>query len=154
MAAAPRLATAADVPVLAALYAGCARRLGPLVYTPAQVQAWASFGQDGPAFRDYVLGAQTWIVADEAGPLGFCGIDVAGEVRSLYVRAERTRQGIGGALLAHALAQAQAAGCLRFAAWATPFSRPVFERAAFRLVEVRREPFQGVEFERYRLGRG
>ena len=38
-----------------------------------------------------------------------------------------------------------------FEAWATPFSRPVFERAGFALAGVVSEPYQGVEFERYRM---
>lgn len=149
-----RLATAADVPALAALYAGVARALGPAVYTPAQVDAWVRFGADTPAFRDYVLGARTWVVADDAGQaLAFCGIDGGGEVRSLYVRAGHTRRGLGRSLLAHALHDAEARGQRRFAAWATPFSHPVFERAGFRLVARVMQDFQGVSFERLRLER-
>ena len=144
-----RRAVAADVPALAALYAHCARTLGPQVYTPAQVAAWVGFGVDGPAFRDYVLGATTWI-SGQGEPDGFCGIDGQGEVRSLYVHPERTRQGLGSALLAHAMAQA---GCADLTAWATPFSKPVFERAGFRLERVVREPYQGVMFDRYRMRR-
>jgi putative acetyltransferase len=147
-----RLAAAADVPALAGLYADTARAMGPRVYTREQVAAWASFGVAGAAFAQYVLGAQTWIAeGDDQTALGFCGIDAVGEVRSLYVRAELTRRGLGGALLAHALAQARQHGLATFATWATPFSVPVFERAGFRLVERVRAPYQGVEFERYRM---
>lgn len=147
-----RPATPADVPALAALYADCARTLGPQVYTPDQVAAWISFGADTPAFRDYVLGAATWVLDDLPGglPQGFCGIDDAGEVHSLYVAAPRTRQGLGSMLLAHAMA---AHGGARFSAWATPFSRPVFGRAGFRLDRVVAEPYQGVMFDRFRMAR-
>lgn len=144
-----RRATPADIPALAALYARTARMLGPQVYAPAQVAAWVSFGTDSPAFRDYILGARTWIDGDP--PQAFCGIDAAGEVRSLYVRAELTRRGLGTRLLAHALAQARAGGTQVFHAWATPFSRPVFERAGFVLERIAREPYQGVVFDRYRM---
>jgi putative acetyltransferase len=144
-----RLATAADVPALAALYAAAAQVMGPLVYSPAQVAAWASFGVDGPAFRDYILSADTWIAGSP--PLGFCGIDAQGEVHSLYVAPGHTRQGLGSRLLAHAMAQAHARGVTRFSAWATPFSRPVFQRAGLQLVQTVTEPYQGVLFERYRL---
>lgn len=156
MVPAPRRATAADLPALAAIYADCARTLGPFVYTPAQVAAWASFGADTPAFRDYILGATTWIADDAAGgaPLGFCGIDDGGEVRSLYVRPDRTRGGLGSALLAHALDAMRARGVQHFAAWATPFSRPVFARAGLVLVRTVVEDFQGVAFERYRVEGG
>jgi putative acetyltransferase len=147
-----RRAAVADVPALAALYAEAARVLGPQVYTPAQVAAWQSFGADTPAFRAYVLDAETWIDGDP--PRGFCGIDAHGEVHSLYVRAELNRQGLGTRLLAYAMTQARARGVRRFGAWATPFSRPVFERAGLRLVRTVTEPYQGVLFERYRVEGG
>lgn len=150
-----RRATAADVLPLAALYRDTALALGPQVYTPAQVAAWARSTDDAERFARYILDATTWIADDEAGPAGFCGVAVhgcVGEVHSLYVRAALTRQGLGSRLLAHALAQARAAGARRFEAWATPFSKPVFERAGFQLERIVAEPYQGVVFERFRMG--
>jgi len=150
-----RQATEADVPRLAALYAETARALGGWCYSPAQVQSWARFAEDMAAFREYVMGATTW-VAQRAGSealLGFCGIDADGEVRSFYVQAGCTRRGLGTALLGHAMAVAEQRGLRRLGAWATPFSRPVFERAGFVLTRVVTEPFQGVMFDRYRMER-
>lgn len=158
-----RRATAADLPALAALYAESARRLGPQVYSPEQVAAWARFAADEAAFRRYVLGAETWLAetAGDVRPCGFCGVGAGdpaeprlGEVHSLYVRADLSRRGLGTQLLAHALAQARSRGIGRFGAWATPFSRPLFERAGLHLVATVREPFQGVLFERYRVETG
>jgi L-amino acid N-acyltransferase YncA len=154
-----RPATAADLPALAALYAAAAARLGPQVYTPAQVAAWAAMPQDEAGFRHYVLGHDTWIAegADDGAALGFCGVDFAGELRelhSLYVHPSATRQGLGGEMLRRALARAQAGGARRFAAWVTPFSRPLFLRAGFAWTRTVVEPFAGVVFERYRVERG
>jgi putative acetyltransferase len=152
-----RRAASADVPALAALYRDTALALGPQVYTPAQVAAWARSTDDAERFARYILDATTWIADDQAGPAGFCGVavhDGVGEVHSLYVRAALTRQGLGTALLAHAQVQARTAGARRFEAWATPFSKSVFERAAFRLERVVAEPYQGVLFERYRMAQG
>ena len=154
--AAPRLrrATAADVPALAALYANTARHLGPSCYAPEQVEAWAHFGADTPAFRDYVLNADTWLAEDGRGALlGFCGVSDSGEVHSLYVRSDLTRQGLGSRLLADALQRGAARGITHFQAWATPFSRPVFLRAGFVLAQVVQAEFEGVMFERYRVER-
>jgi putative acetyltransferase len=155
-----RLAVPQDVPALAALYALCARTLGPLVYTPEQVAAWQSFGADTAAFADYVLGAATWVMPPQApgdpadaGPWAFCGVNAQGEVKSLYVRPDQARRGLGSALLAHAIDHARQLGMRRFSAWATPLSRPVFERAGFVLTGVSREPYQGVLFDRFRLQR-
>lgn len=149
-----RRAAAADVPALAALYAAAATQLGPRVYGAEQVRVWQSFGRDTPAFRDYVLGAETWLADSAAGPAGFAGCDAAGEVRSLYVHPSLARRGLGSALLAQVLARAQESGLARLQAWATPLSRPLFERAGFTLAEVRCEPYQGVVFERLRMTRG
>jgi GNAT superfamily N-acetyltransferase len=148
-----RLVGAGELAALAALYADCARLLGPQVYTPSQVAAWEAFPDDEAVFRDYILGAATWGLYDDAtGALeGFCGIDATGEVRSLYVRPDLTRQGFGTRMLTHALANAREAGQSRFTAWATPFSLPVFDRTGLRLVGTVREPFCGVSFERYRV---
>lgn len=146
-----RLATPQDVPRLAALYAETARRHGAWCYSPEQVNAWAGFGADTPDFRDYLLGARTWVAEHDGRPLGFCGIDADGEVRSLYVQADHLRRGLGSALLAHALQQARAHGLEHFEAWATPFSVPVFRRAGFRLQRTVEQAWKGVVFERYRM---
>ncbi|HET9820336.1 MAG TPA: GNAT family N-acetyltransferase [Burkholderiaceae bacterium] len=152
-----RLATAVDVPALAALYRETALVLGPQVYSPEQVQAWARSPDDTAAFTRYILDADTWIdEGDDGRPRAFCGIARhagAGEVHSLYVRADLTRQGLGSGLLRHALDEARSRGAARFEAWATPFSRAVFERERFVLTRAVTEPYQGVLFERYRMAR-
>ena len=153
-----RRAEGDDVFTLAALYRDAALRLGPLVYTPEQVRAWASFADDEAAFRKYVLEADTWI-AERPGDgraLGFCGVSPDGELRelhSLYVTPARTRQGLGSEMLRRTLERAAGDGASRFAAWATPFSRPVFEAAGFALTQTVTAPFAGVVFERYRVQR-
>ncbi|MDP2005451.1 MAG: GNAT family N-acetyltransferase [Rubrivivax sp.] len=153
-----RRATAADVPTLAAIYADAARTLGGWCYTPEQVAAWSAFGADTPAFRDYVLGARTWVALAGNGPqdgsaalLGFCGIDAEGHVHSLYVRADHNRRGLGTALLAHAMADARERGLCHFSAWCTPFSEPVFARAGLVVLERPTAEFEGVRFQRCRM---
>jgi hypothetical protein len=49
------------------------------------------------------------------------------------------------------MAQARLRGASRFEAWATPFSRPLFERAGFDLERVVSEPYQGALFDRLRM---
>jgi hypothetical protein len=57
-------------------------------------------------------------------------------------------------MLHRTLQRAHAEGATRFAAWVTPFSRPVFLAAGFALTQTVRAPFAGVEFERYRVELG
>ena len=153
-----RRAAGADLHEVAALYRDAALRLGPLVYTPDQAHAWASFANDAPAFRAYVLDNDTWIAQrpGDGRTLGFCGVrthDGLAEVHSLYVTPPMTRRGLGTEMLGRTLERTRAAGAARFAAWATPFSRPVFEAAGFVLVRTVSEPFGGTLFERYRVER-
>ena len=153
-----RRATPDDVWILAALYRDAALRLGPLVYTPEQVRAWASFADDDAGFGKYILENDTWIAgrSGDGRALGFCGVDRAGEARevhSLYVTPGRTRQGIGGEMLRRTLDRAMAEGATRFAAWATPFSRPVFQAAGFVETRTVTAPFAGTLFQRHRLER-
>ena len=154
-----RRASADDVFTLAALYRDAALRQGPLVYTAEQARAWASSADDEPAFRNYVLHADTWI-AERPGDgraLGFCGVGTEGDVRevhSLYVAPNCTRRGLGTEMLRRTLERASAEGATRLAAWATPFSRPVFLAAGFALTQTVEAPFAGVMFERYRVERG
>jgi putative acetyltransferase len=149
-----RRACADDVPALAVLYRDAVLALAPQACTQEQVEAWAGFGADTPAFREFVLGAHTWIAEAGGEPVGFCGIDDTGEVRSLYVRAGMTRRGIGTALLAHAIDDATVLRRISvFRAWASVFSRPVFERQRFRLVDVVESVHAGVVFERARVER-
>jgi GNAT superfamily N-acetyltransferase len=153
-----RAAAEADLSALAALYRDAACAFGPLVYTPAQVAAWMRAPDDAPAFRAWVLEADTELACDaHDAPLGFCGIDETGHVHSLYVRADLGRRGIGTALLERALGRAleraPRTGVTQFDAWVTPISRPLFLRLGFRLTETVQAPFQGVMFERYRVTR-
>lgn len=147
-----RRATAADVPALAALYRHTALALGPWCYSAEQVAAWAHFAEQHDAFSRYVLDAETWVAVGEQGDaIGFSGATRSGEIHSLYVRHDLVRQGLGTQLLTHVLEQGRWQSVQRFAAWATPFSRPVFQRAGFRLAETVQGAFEGVMFERYRV---
>jgi N-acetylglutamate synthase-like GNAT family acetyltransferase len=144
--------------VLAALYRDAARQLGPLVYTPGQVRAWASFADDSATFGPYILDADTWVAerVEDGLVLGFCGVAPAGplrELHSLYVKPSQGRQGLGSEMLRRTLARAESAGAERFSAWVTPLSRPLFLAAGFAWTRTVVEPFAGTLFERYRLER-
>jgi putative acetyltransferase len=56
-------------------------------------------------------------------------------------------------MLARTLARARDAGATRFAAWVTPFSRPLFLAAGFVLTQTVQAPFAGAMFQRHRVER-
>ena len=148
-----RVATEPDVPALAALYAAAARAAGPAVYSPEQVDTWAAFASTR-AFRRWVVDAHTFVAeADEGTAIGFSGLAADGHVTALYIPPDWMRQGIGSRLLRAVLSRAETQGLRRLHVETNPFSRPLFERFGFRLVEVETVERGAVTFERYVLER-
>lgn len=148
-----RLATGLDLARLVEIYEQSVQVLGPALYTPEQVTAWAesAHGEDFPAFA---LGPETYVVVDEEDvALGFCGVEPNGHVASLYVAPEAGRRGIGSALLNHVMAVAEARGIRRLYAEASFFSKDVFLRAGFSVEEMETVKRNGVLFDRYKVAR-
>ncbi|WP_119154207.1 GNAT family N-acetyltransferase [Caldimonas tepidiphila] len=146
-----RLARGDEAASLAALYRRSVLVLGPRAYAAAQVAAWAAFADDLPAIRAWLDGTRTWLLDEGGEPGGFCAVAGDGEVRALYLRPESAGRGLALRLLAHALDDARSRGCSRFTTHASHLSRPVFERAGFRVVEPERVVRGGLQFERFRM---
>lgn len=140
-----------DIPELARLYAGVVRRHGPERYSPAQVEAWASFAEDGPAFERFVRRCRTLLAEDETGILGFGGLEPGGRITALYVRSDRTRSGVGSALLSALLEEARARGMHELRAEASELSRDLLLRFGFRLEGEEQVERRGAGFTRYRM---
>lgn len=152
-----REATAADVPALAALYAGAVRAAGPAHYDARQVEAWAAFA-DETRFHRFVLDPLTLVAEDtragDGGEItGFAGLRKDGHVTALYVRADQMRRGIASALLRAVTERAKAQGIIQLTTDASKVSRPVFERHGFRVEAVETVERRGATFERYRMMR-
>lgn len=148
-----RAATAADVPTLAALYADAVRTTGPQAYTPEQVEAWRAAADEPFSFRLTVLNADVLVAEGASGIVGFCGLRADGYVSALYVRGDRQRQDVGAALLARLVAEAEVRRMARLFTEASAFSRGLFARHGFVLVEVERVERRGVPFDRYVMAR-
>lgn len=147
-----RPAAESDVPALSRLYADAVESLGPAFYGPEAVRAWAAFAEaDG--FPGFVLRPDTLVAEDASGLLGFAGLDDEGEVRSLYVRPDRAREGVASGLLAELLRRGETRGFRRFRTHASALSRPLFERFGFTMVETEMVERAGVPLERYRMER-
>ncbi|MFQ5569646.1 MAG: GNAT family N-acetyltransferase [Rhodothermales bacterium] len=143
-----RIATEADLPVLADLYAGSVNAIGPEQYSEAQVASWASFARKD-TFCRFILESITYVAEDESGVLGFCGLSDSGHIASLYVRSDCTRQGIGSKLLATALDQAVKRGIRILRSEASEFSYPLFLKFGFILSGMETVDRNGVIFNRY-----
>ena len=138
--------------MLREIYAGTVDRLGPSAYTPVQVDAWKAFAS-ASEFDDFILGVNTCVAVSGAGIAGFCGIAEDGHVASVYVRADRCRQGVGTALLRRVLANHPAPTSGRYYAEASVFSLPLFTRCGFRRKGTEQAIRDGVVFERFLVER-
>jgi len=148
-----RIATPADVPLLAELYADSVHKVGLQHYRPLQVAAWAAFARDMPAFRQFILQPVTYIIEDESGIVGFAGIAEDGHIASLYVRSDRGRQGIGSLLLEALLDHAHRHQIKRLYAEANEFSRSLFARFKFRQYDTEVVQRGEAQFTRYLMER-
>lgn len=139
-----------DVPTLARLYADSVRTLAPGRYTAEAVEAWASRAERA-AFRDLVVIPRTLVVEDETGIVGFGGLDPSGHVASMYVRGDRSREGIGSLLLSRLLEAGEDAGMRRFTVDASLVARSLFERHGFSIVATEVVEREGVDIARLRM---
>jgi putative acetyltransferase len=145
-----REVTEADVSTLASLFMDAVQAAGPSYYSAAQVEVWTAFAE-AESFREFVLVPSSLVAEDETGPIGFTGMEPDGHVTALYVRSDRMRRGVGSVLLTAVVNLARERNITRFYAEASKVSRPVFERAGFRVAEVETVERHGVLFERYRM---
>lgn len=148
-----RIAEAADLPELAALYRETVLAIAPQRYSAAQTQAWAASAADPEHFRRFILQATTYTATDETGIIGFAGINADGHVASAYVRGDRIRQGIGSVLMQTVLDHAQEHQIQRLYAEASEFSLGLFEKFGFRIYDTEVIDYRGAEFKRYLVER-
>jgi putative acetyltransferase len=148
-----RLVHETDLPALATLYRETVLVNAPQYYTPAQTAMWASFGQMGPDFQQFILGVTTYVAADDRGLVGFAGLGLDGHVASAYVRHDCLSQGIGSALMATVLEQAQVQRMQRLYGEASEFSLGLFQAFDFRLYDTEVVNRDGVQFKRYLMER-
>ncbi|MEM1269331.1 MAG: GNAT family N-acetyltransferase [Bacteroidota bacterium] len=127
-----RPASEADVPAMRAIYRRAVKQLGPVAYTPEQVETWASFA-DSPVFTRRLAPLATTLVAEKAGRVAGYASVRDNRVSALYVDPDFSRQGLATALLERLLATFPQRP---LQTEASHFSRSVFERQGFELTEI------------------
>lgn len=145
-----RLATAADIPDLAAIFAHAIRAIAPQQYTREQVQAWAAFPSlNRHSFQCFILDATTYVASVDGRLVGFAGIADDGHITALYVHGDYGRRGIGSRLMAAVLEHGRSHSIPRLYSEASEFSKGVFEKFGFRLYDTEQVERNGVWFSRY-----
>jgi putative acetyltransferase len=146
-----RTATLEDIPALAVLYRESARVLGASAYSPAQVEAWASWPDDFAGFQQR-LGSGITLVSLVGGCIASFGqLDPVDHVALLYTNPLFARRGHASAVLSRLEKIAGARGVKRLDTTASHLSRPLFEKFNFALCEVEHAVFKGVGFERFKM---
>lgn len=136
-----------DVPLCRDIYRRAARESDPHGgYSPRQREVWAQFA-DEEGFADFIREEEGWVFEEAGRICAFCSYEHNGYIRTLYVAPDYQRRGIGGALLEFSLRRLT--GAPRIWSIASLFSRGLFARFGFELVETEEKEYQGVVFLRY-----
>ncbi|POA96693.1 GNAT family N-acetyltransferase [Chromobacterium sinusclupearum] len=151
--------SAADLPSCHALFQASVRALAGTVYTEEQCAVWApARGWDEEiALAWQARLADAWSCKEMAADgrmAGFAWLKRDGEFDMLYVAPWAARRGLGGRMIVELERQATAAGVNAYYVWASHASRPVFERAAYRLLRPNRIIRQGVAIDNWLLAKG
>ena len=145
--------TADDVPACMALFVASIGTLGRRHYSAEQCAAWAAPGEeeerlDGWRRRlDSAWGLKA--LGEDGAMLGFAWLCHDGEFDMLFTDPAAAGRGVAGALVAALEARAGQAGLVRLHAWASHGSRPVFERAGWRVLRANRVERAGVVLDNW-----
>ncbi len=139
-----------DLPYIRDIYRKAIRQIGNTAYSKDQVAAWSSFPEDTDAFRKWVEEADSFVATDERGNcIGFGGWEKTGRISALFVHPGHMRKGVGSMILSHLIKQAEAEKLHTTTTEASEFSKPLFEKYGFTVVEIESTEFKNVKFQRY-----
>lgn len=141
-----------DLPVLAGIYRDSIRHRGPEYYSEQQVAAWSSFPDAMRDFEHWLTSATTCVAVDRANRcIGFAALEAPGRISALFVAPAWMRQGVGSSLLTHLLKEARLRRYTTVTTEASEFSRPLFEKCGFVVLEIEHTEFKEVAFTRYAM---
>ena len=89
---------AADIPVVAAIFAAAIEELTGDDYSEAQQQAWASAADDEAQFGKRLTGELTLVATLQNSPVGFASLKGADHIDMLYVHPSAVGQGVASML--------------------------------------------------------
>ena len=138
-----------DAPLLAALYRESVLAIAPQRYSPQQVQAWAAYGQNDADLARRLESGITLVGVIDDQPVAFGQLWPMDYLAFLYCASDHCRRGYASRLYDVLESYAISAGSSFITTHASEFSRPVFERKGFRLVEIEHVIRSDVRFDRY-----
>jgi putative acetyltransferase len=142
-----------DLPAVIEIYSDAVRQIAPTVYTPAQVDAWARYAEQGDAVVQLMSQGHRLVIESETGIEAFALLDPADYVSLLYCRARASRQGHAGRLLQALETEAQRLGVKRVHTAASLVSHSLFLRHGYTVDSPERIERNGITFDRHRMSK-
>lgn len=147
-----RPATEADLPALAEVYIDAVRTLAPEAYTPAQVDAWASWPTADPdAFHQRLRAGHAWVAEAEGVIAAFAVYTPPDHLDFLYTRGAFARQGLATRLHRRLERIAHETGAPWLRTEASYLSRPVFNQLGYRVIQIEKIERYGETFTRFNM---
>ncbi len=144
---------AEDAATLLALFRDTVRQVNSADYTPRQIRAWAS---DEIVLADWTMrfeGRLAYVAEWDGLSVGFTDMDSHGHIDRFFVSSKHQRRGIGRALLAQVIDDAQQLGLPSMTADVSITARPFFEAHRFRVLMQQTVQSRGVDFTNFRMER-
>lgn len=145
--------TPADAPALARLFRDTIRRVNIRDYSAEQVRAWAPDDLDAERWATRFAGRFVVVAEADGKPVGFAEMEVDGHIDRFYVSADHQGVGVGRALMAAVLAEAERRGLPRAFAEVSVTARPFFERSGFVVLAEQTVHVRGVNLTNFRMER-
>lgn len=142
-----------DGPALLDLFRDTIRRVNSRDYAPEQIAAWSSDDIDTMAWFRRFTGRFVRVAEESGRPVGFIELEPDGHIDRVFIAADHQRRGIGGQLLAAAVAEARRVGIGRLFTEASITARPFFEAQGFTVLARQVVTCRGVELVNYRMQR-
>ncbi|MCA9810082.1 MAG: GNAT family N-acetyltransferase [Candidatus Dadabacteria bacterium] len=136
-----------DAEAISDLYRKSVTEIGIERYSPAEVEAWASYADEVEELRHRLAEGLT-LIAESGGRMAAFGqLKPANRVEFLYTLKDFSRMGIATLLYGRLEEAAIASGSRVLHTDASRISRPLFEKMGFFLVEAVVEERKGVKLE-------
>ena len=115
------------------------------IYTPEQLNVWASTPPDYLLWSTRLATKKPWLAMINNRVAGFIELDTDGHIDCLYTHPHFQELGVAGALYEHLLTTAKSRGFRRLYVEASIVAKPFFERRGFTKVAENNVQRKGVK---------
>lgn len=129
---------------VAEIFSGAIHQVAKSAYTLEEIAAWAPMPIDYEHWRVRCEFKRPFLFVEDGHILGFIELDSDGHIDCHYVHPDYNRQGIGGALLEHAIAVATSFGVNRLHVEASHIAKGLYLKHGFQTVQANKVRRLGV----------